>query len=216
MTGAGLFRQGSRAMYQKLHRELNAVTTSVCREIAGAYAHEGIYSFNLYHSPLFESIIDDFSTKNGLEQVAQEYADQWSEKRGWEKYWTAESAMRSLRWSPQDSPHYAMFFERFDRAGEILSDIWEITDRDIETESTYDNIFGICVDVLVGIRQAGIFDRGVVLNIVCGDQSYEERVARAELINEPAVVAQYYAGWELDLAAMAVLRQGYARFRRRF
>jgi hypothetical protein len=198
-------------MYQELYRELKDVTTNVCEEFSRRFRHEGIYSFNLYTEPLFGYLVDNLLTERGLEQVAREYVSQYAGRPGYEMWWTVESATRSLRWSPPDSPHHALLDDRFHVVNALLTEIWENVDRDTETNSTCRNIFETCVDVLVGIRKAGIFEKSVLLNIVCGDESYEERVVKAERINEPSVAARYAADMKLDPLRLAQVRRSYAR-----
>jgi len=188
-------------MLRELFVELNAVTNSVCREIAARYAHEGIYAFNFYTHPLLSYLGDNFATEVGLKRVAEEYQRKGSFQDNW--------GLAELRWSPPDSPYHCLFVDRFARVDEILTGIWKDYNSLSEEAlgSRLKDVRNTCIDVLVGIRDARIFAPDVVLNIVCGDQSFEERVVTAERINHASVAARYQADLKLDPVVLEQLRQ---------
>jgi len=178
----------------ELYVELSRAAHSVCRQIVERYAHEGIYSFNFYTHPLLSYVVDNFSTEVGFQKVAKEYI-----RRG-HRFDLAE-----IRWSPPDSPYHAMFSDQFAAAGELLNEHWRNMDAmsDEEHDCKYVAARSTFVEVLIDIRNQCIFDRSVVLNFVCGDQSNEERMVSAQHINYPDVVEKYQSGIILDIASLS-------------
>jgi hypothetical protein len=184
-----------------IYVEVSKATHSVCREIAARYAHERLYSFNLYTHPELSYVGDNFSTEIGLEKVAKEYV------RLGHRFSLAE-----LRWSPPDSPYHAMFHERFEDANRLFNSYCNYNKlSDAEYERRYTAIRDIFVEVLMDIRNARIFDSDIALNFVCGDQSYEERLVSAEHINHVDVLKNYQSGLELDFDCVNRLRRAWFR-----
>lgn len=193
-------------MLRELYVELKTVTGAVARKIVEQYSHEHIYAFNLYTHPLLSYLCDNFSTETGLTAVATEYLTKTTYFRNGE---TLDQARHELRWGPPDSPHHCLFVDQFTRVDVILDEIWEDYNS-LSSEALRRRLKDVedtCIDVLVEIRNARIFERDVMLNIVCGDQSFEERVVTGELINYPCVMDRYCSEVTLDQQIIARLRR---------
>lgn len=177
-------------IFAELYIELSKAAHPVCRQVVEQYAHEGIYSFNFYTHPLLSYVGANFSTEVGFEKVAKEYI-----RRG-HRFDLAE-----IRWSPPDSPYHAIFSDQLAAPDKLLNEYWRdwsaMTDE--ERDRRYIAVRNTFVEVLIDIRNQCIFDRSVVLNFVCGDQSYEERMVSAQHINYPDVVESYQSGLTLDM-----------------
>lgn len=187
-------------MHRELYIELSKAAHPVCREIVEKFTHERIYSFNFYTHPELTYVGDNFSTEVGFDKVMKEYI-----RRG------DRFSLAQIRWSPPDSPYHAMFSDRFASADKLLNDHWRGWQRMTEQEwdRKYTAVRDTLVEVLIDLRNARIFDRAVVLNFVCGDQSFEERLVSAEHINHPDILQEYQKGCKLDWDCVNRLRQAW-------
>jgi len=170
--------------------ELTAATLRAARRAASEFETEGVYSFALYTSGEYNYVTVSVSTLTGLRAVANRYMAEDGYKRKWR---TMESAERELRWSPCDSPHHDVYTEEFDEVGSALRDLWEVADAgaDEELDEFAESVHHAFVYALRAVRDAGVFEADVVLNVLKGDQTDEERVETSQMLNAPEVHEKY-------------------------
>jgi len=150
---------------------------------------ERFYSFGLYTTDLADYLMVTASTEEGLSEVTQRYVTE----RGSDP--TAQRA--ALRWSPADSPLHAegegllVESDRLRRAG---PDPYADTP---EADEAISLLFDVAIQCLQQLDREGSFGEGLeraqlVLGIWKGDQSDDERVEFASLLN-PRPVAERFA-----------------------
>jgi hypothetical protein len=174
-------------LYAELQAELSEATLAAARRVVADYSREGIYSFALYTSGGCEYVLATFSTIVGLERVASAYLEKEQYRKDWGNLPTA---MRHLKWSPCDSPYHQNLTSLFEKSQELLDVINGSESSESEAEfmvrcEALDNVF---LESLRQVRSSGLFDASVVLNLLRGDQSDEERLENAALLNEKARV----------------------------
>lgn len=170
----------------------------VFRASAEKHAGEHYYSVALYTSGKYGYLVDTVSTNDGLRQVANKYL---KDGRYQDESGTLHAAMKDLKWSPCDSPHYCEFKGRFNRANELLDSIWQAVDDNADDQflTTCKDIHEICIVVLAKVRDSGIFRKDqVVFNLLMGDQSNEERLLNAEALNSVEMVDRFRSELEID------------------
>jgi hypothetical protein len=193
-------------MFTHLRDLLTKATTKTVEAIAKKYGSSGIYGFALYTSGDYRYVIDSFSTRDGLTKVATKYL---SEESYQEEWGTLEVASRELKWSPCDSPHHGEYDRNFNRTNEELEAIWADVDDDSEDAyiETCRQIHEVFTDVLKGVRQSGVFPGSVVLNVLMGDQSDEERLLNAEQLNPKEVLQAFASELQCDPDQVESLRE---------
>jgi hypothetical protein len=165
--------------------ELRAAWVTLC----GRHPGERFYSFGLYTTDLAEYLLVTASTEEGLSEVTQRYATQNGSDP------VAQRA--ALRWSPADSPLHAegegllAESDRLRRAGPDPYDDTPAADEAISL------LFDVAIQSLQQLDREGTFGEGgardqLVLGIWKGDQSDDERVQFASLLN-PRPVAERFA-----------------------
>lgn len=169
---------------------LDTATLRAAVKAAAQYSGEGIYSFALYTSNEYSYVIATVSTTVGLRTVAKRYMAQYNFEAPWD---TFEGAEKELKWSPCDSPHHDVFSEEFHEAQALLEELWNATDMDSyeEFEKTTEAVHAAFIRSLGKVREAGVLDRSVVLNLLMGDQSDEERLENATALNSPDTLAGF-------------------------
>ena len=193
-------------MLSEFHAALEKTTEKICRVVAKKYKLEGIYAFALYTSGEYSYVLDSFSTQDGLKIVAETYL---KEKHYREEWKNVNVAMRELKWSPCDSPHHCEFEEEFAHANSILETLWESADADSIDASleTCRRIHDVFTQVLRKIRVSRIFDDSVILNVLMGDQSDEERFLNAEPLNSTAAVFDFERQLQVDPKILTQIRK---------
>ena len=88
-------------------------------------------------------------------------------------------------WSPCDSAYHCEFEGDFDAVNQLVERMWESTDGDSDEECdrTCELIHQTCMTVILTIGRSDIFSDKVVYNLLMGDQSDEERLVNAEILN---------------------------------
>jgi hypothetical protein len=173
-----------------------ALETTMLAELRAAWAilrgrhpDERFYSFGLYTTDLADYLVVTASTEEGLSEVTQRYVTQTGSE---------PAAQRAaLRWSPADSPLHAegegllIESDRLRRAGPDPYDDTPDADEAISL------LFDVAIQCLQQLDREGTFGEGLqraqlVLGIWKGDQSDDERVEYASLLN-PRPVAERFA-----------------------
>lgn len=169
---------------------LNAATLRAAVKAGAQYSGEGMYSFALYTSNEYSYVIATVSTTVGLRTVAKRYMAQYNFEAPWS---TLDAAEKRLKWSPCDSPHHDVFSEEFHEAGSLLDELWKATDMNSyeEFEKTTEAVHAAFIHSLDKVREVGALDGSVVLNLLMGDQSDEERLENATALNSPDTLAGF-------------------------
>ena len=176
-------------------------------KIIEQYKHEGIYSIALYNSGTSWSyLFPTFATHKGLEKTISAY-----QKKEWYKDETVEELTKDLKWSPCDSPYHGLLEFYLKETTELVDDIFEaiqeMYDQECDayegpgeaktplTNALQQQLETTCLDTLIKLDADGVFaglERdSFILNLLNGDQSYEERLERAEKVNPPSAFASY-------------------------
>ena len=173
-----------------------ALETAMLAELRAAWAtlrgrHPGerFYSFGLYTTDLADYLMVTASTEEGLTEVTQRYVTQTGSDP------TAQRA--ALRWSPVDSPLHAEgegLLAESDRLRREGPDPYDDTPQADEATSL---LFDVAIQALQQLDREATFGEGLeraqlVLGIWKGDQSDDERVEFASLLN-PRPVAERFA-----------------------
>jgi broad specificity phosphatase PhoE len=189
----------------QLQTTLETAALKVASAVAKKYQAEGVYAFALYTSGEYGYVIDSFATTAGLRTVAEKYLRELPYRDRWG---SLEVAMRELRWSPCDSPHHGEFENEFQEANELLEEFGSGDDPDASEsfEDSCRQIHEVFTTVLMAVRKSAVFDSSVVLNILMGDQSDEQRFLNAESLNSPKVLEVFGSELQCDARELARLR----------
>ncbi len=180
------------------HIDRDALDTTLRAELRAAWAtlrgrHPGerFYSFGVYTTELADYLSVTASTEEGLSEVSQRYVTETG---------SDPAAQRvALRWSPTDSPLHRegrellVGSDRLRQRGEGP----EPYDDTPEADEAIALIFDVAIQALRQLDAEGVFGEGLeraqlVLGIWKGDQSDEERIEFASLLN-PRPVAERFA-----------------------
>jgi len=179
--------------FEQFFKLLYAASKSAFTSIQHVRKSESFYIFALYTCEDLGYVFPTSSTEEGLTQVAQKY----SAIKDYQGF-SIEQLREDLRWSPCDSPLHVEGEEYFVEVNKFLSDVPRIVHAIPEEESWsefedfVDKFLGVCINVLKQLDTEGIFGEGerrnsIVLNILMGDQSDEERLRFAKLLNPSSV-----------------------------
>ncbi len=167
------------------------------QEIRRAHAGETFYVFALFTYGELGYLSATASTEQGLTRVAQKYI-----AGGWNQGKTLEEMREALRWNPVDSPLHLEGQEYFAAVNDFIRDVPGIL-YNIPTDDSWDefhaffeHFIGVCIQVLQRLDAESMFgtaearDR-IVLNVLMGDQSDEERLGYAQRLNPEAVFERF-------------------------
>jgi Domain of unknown function (DUF4303) len=172
------------ALESTMLAELRAAWAS----LRGRHPSERFYSFGLYTTDLQDYLMVTASTEEGLSEVTQRYVTRTGRD--------ATALRATLRWSPADSPLHAegdgllAESDRLRQAGPAPYDDAP------EANEAISLVFDVAIQSLQQLDREGIFGEGVeraqlVLGIWKGDQSGDERVAFASLLNPRPIVERF-------------------------
>lgn len=179
---------------------LRTATEQVLRDLQQQIANERLYAFGLYTSSQGIYVVPTANTEEALARTARAAAV--SDGQPFELLW------QSLRWSPCDWEYHTFGSDTaFTAVRAFLQSGW--SDDYATFHYDADVIYACCIDVLMQLRQDGWFDATqgnppIVLNLYMGDQSDEDRLQWASLLNSPECCKQLQQEFE----------QGYLAFRR--
>jgi len=156
--------------------------------LRGRHPGERFYSFGLYTTDLADYLMVTASTEEGLSEVTERYVTRTGRDA------TAQRA--ALRWSPADSPLHAegeALLAESDRLRCAGPDPYDDTP---EADEAISLLFDVAIRSLQQLDREGTFGEGLeraqlVLGIWKGDQSDDERVEFASLLN-PRPVAERF------------------------
>jgi Domain of unknown function (DUF4303) len=173
------------ALDATLRAELRAAWTT----LRGRHPGERFYSFGLYTTELADCLSVTAGTEEGLSEVSQRYGTGTGGDPAAQRV--------ALRWSPTDSPLHAEGRELLVDSDRLCREGPEPSDDTPEADEAIALIFDVAIQALRQLDAEGVFGAGVeraqlVLGIWKGDQSDEERIEFASLLN-PRPVAERFA-----------------------
>ncbi|CAN7261466.1 DUF4303 domain-containing protein [Acidovorax sp. LjRoot129] len=188
-------------MYPLLESTLERAAFEAFRRLAEAHASDHIYCAALFTSSGYNYVCDTANTKKGLHDLAEA-----SIARG--LHTDLASATDAYKWSPCDWPFHLANESLFDRPNELLEQIWQTARGASEEDSdrAYIAIHEVFISVLRKIRQSGLVSDDCLVTLLAGDQSDEARVANAEKINPPDLVAKFIPDFRVEANYLARLR----------
>lgn len=152
--------------------------------------HEQVYSVALYGSGddwcyMFPTV----STVAGLRRAANAYR-----RRPRYLRFSLEELETWLKWNPCDSPHHLRFAESMPATDALLSPLFDLmlSLSDRERDALHAALVESCLQVLERLDAEGHFGAGaargaLTVNLLNGDQSDAERLARARRLNPGSV-----------------------------
>jgi hypothetical protein len=168
------------------------------QRIRDAHPGERFYTFAFYTSGGLGYAASTASTYEGLEAVARKY-----QKNPMYSTRSLEQLKRELKWSPCDSPLHCEADDDLADLGPLMAAVSEESYRLYEADESgslskdFDAKVRTCfANALNRLDQEGAFGRGderrrVVVNLLMGDQSDEDRLSFAARVNPPELVEQY-------------------------
>jgi hypothetical protein len=171
------------AMLVDFRATLEEVAVRAASAAVEQYESEEIYCFALYSSSSLEYVFPTLLTEAGLSEVAAGYR---TTRHGKED--VSDLDFRSmLRWSPCDSPRHESLADvkGIDKANKLLGSFWKSVDTasDEAFVDAENAVHDAMVQVLLVVRERGIFQGRVALNVLKGDQSDEEKRAFSRRLN---------------------------------
>jgi len=193
-----------------LREELMSATRETFAAFRQAVPDETLYTFALYTSGEAGYVIPSLNTEEGLTRKAEQYVEK-------HRYPNEPALIRtSLRWSPGDWAYHSWGEQFFTTSSERISQYqWIITPEEDGLDS-YDlypgaqpeQIYLTCLEALSDLNAEGLFGHGPerpIVTLLMGDQSHEQRVRWARLVNPPAVCERLRVELEDGLNAFHAL-----------
>nr|WP_086940539.1 DUF4303 domain-containing protein [Thaumasiovibrio occultus] len=181
--------------FKKLKAKIVRAGRVAFPKIRANHPNETFYFFGLYTSGEYSYLSPTCSTYQGLKDVAEQY-----QKDDYYKDKSLEYLMDDLKWSPCDSPLHLEAEEEFDclesemrKLSEELDSLYNPTDWRAFNAFVND-IENCMIEALSELDSMGVFGTGevrsqVLVNLVMGDQSDEDRIRFAQRLNSPEQVA---------------------------
>jgi hypothetical protein len=195
---------------KKLEDELYRQGLAGFRQILGAHPKDKFYCFAFYTNGEFTFVALTASTCEGLDKVAQDY-----KKKPPYKAMSIADLRLDLKWSPCDSPLHGAAEADLTALDPLMESVTaELRRRsDLNDDlKSFDQfvapVRGCFANALKRIDAHEVFGRGeerkkVVVNLLMGDQSDEDRIGFAESVNPAESVKML----KQDLEAVRRLRR---------
>ena len=162
------------------------------RRIREARPDDTFYSFALFTSGEFAYVATTAASYEGLAEAASSYQAMESYKDQ-----SLEDLRRELKWSPEDSPLHESCGELLEAVQPMMDEVVSEFDAcsDDEFDAFVDTVLGVFERALRRIDAEGVFGTGeerkkVVVNLLMGDESDEERLAFARRLNPPEAIQE--------------------------
>jgi len=158
------------------------------RTLRERHSTEHFYSFGFYTASGAEYLMVTFSTEEGLSTATEKYLA----RDGGDP-----TLMRTcLRWSVCDSPRHEEGMDLLPRSQALRDAGPDPYECSTESEEAITLVFDTAVDVLKALDSETIFgtefERSrLILGIWMGDQSDEDRIAFARLLNPPHLASRF-------------------------
>lgn len=168
------------------------------RKVIGAFrqevSNESLYAFAFYTSGEATYVVPSLNTEEGLSRKSATYIESGNWGDG-------VSRMRQeLRWNPCDWDFHGWKEDEFETVSKRLGDYWWIvtsTPEGVERYGKYEGgqpeeVYLACLEALSELDAEGLFGEGedrerITIGLWMGDQSDEERLRWARMVNPPAV-----------------------------
>lgn len=156
--------------------------------LRGRHPGERFYAFGLYTTDLADYLTVTASTEEGLSEVTQRSVTETG---------SDPVAQRvALRWSPGDSPLHAEGEGLLAESARLRREGPGPYDDTPEADEAISLVFDVAIQALKRLDEEGVFGQGLeraqlVLGIWKGDQSDEERLEFASLLNPRAVADRF-------------------------
>jgi len=185
------------AYKKELYRECKLVIPKMISDLS----QSDIYAISLFNSgDSWMYIFPVALTEQGLEKVAREY----KESKDYAEQ-SVDDLKAYLKWSPCDSPLHEEYVDALAETEGLLSIASTIMDDLFDEDETgekclqFENALAKeTLSVLKTLIEEGVFrigEREVLVNLFNGDQSDEERLERAHILNSEDL----YDGYKSDL-----------------
>ncbi len=153
---------------------------------------DSFYSFAFYTSGSFGYAFLTASSYEGLDEAVETH----SQNPNWHKHNIIE-LRKSLKWSPCDSPLHAIYDEHCDL--DVVMNQVQDAFCDCNDDEVFEFVNGVKGAFLGAMRQldaegkfaSNLERQNIVLNILQGDQSDEDRIRFASHLNPPDVVNRF-------------------------
>lgn len=184
--------------FQELQQKIVAAGKKAFPAIRAQHPDEQFYFFGLYTSGSYSYVTPTCSTYQGLKEVVEAYQT--------EAYFAAmpkDELVKSLKWSPCDSPLHTEGEDYFEELDAELLFIDEELDRlysgkpdEKEVDAFVHQIENCLIQAMKELDAAGVFgtpeERAqVTLGIMMGDQSTEDRIRFVKALNPPDLAEQF-------------------------
>lgn len=155
---------------------------------------DSFYSFAFYTSGDFAYAFLTASSYEGLDEAVADYR-----RKPHYAQQDPDQLRTSLKWSPCDSPLHEFCGGASDDLDENMTEVSEAF-PDLDDEEAFDEFVRHVERAFIGaLRQLDSEGRfgsateraGIVLSLLMGDQSDEDRIRLASFLNPPAVVATF-------------------------
>jgi hypothetical protein len=180
--------------FDRIEQALYDHGIAALKRIRAARPNDRIYSIAFYTSGEFGYAFLTAASYEGLEDAVASYlgkpfyanADPWKLRR-------------RLKWSPCDSPLHGLCEDvpgQLDPLIVDLSEEYRAIDDDAESKAFVGRVESTFISALRRLDMEGQLGTpeeraGIVLNLLKGDQSDEERVRNASLLNSPEIASAY-------------------------
>lgn len=184
--------------FSELKNKIVDAGTIAFGKVRASHPNDKFYFFCLYTSGEFNYLYPTCSSYEGLRQVAEKYKqDEYYQNK------SIEYLQNDLKWSPCDSPLHLEGEDEFESLQGDMQLVFEELDglydpSDWSNFNRYVSEIESCVgEALLELDNNGVFGRegtgDILLNFVMGDQSDEDRIRIAKLLNSAEQVANYEA-----------------------
>lgn len=175
--------------FNQFHYLLYHECKKIFPKIIAELSDENIYSIALYSSgSSWVYLFPTVATEKGLSEAVAKYRqDEYYQNQ------SIDALEARLRWSPCDSPRHITYASSLKESEKMLRQVDGLMDKywenaqDWKCNELHQQLVHVCLDVLSLLDREGIFKRlqrsSLVLNLLNGDQSDEERLERARILN---------------------------------
>ena len=163
------------------------------QSIREARPKDTFYSFAFYTSGGFDYAFITASSYEGLDEAVKACLNEQPDSKE-----SPDKLRCSLKWSPCNSPIHESYSLANDALDELMKEVSEIY-QNIEEDALDDFFQGVLDTFIAALRQldsegrfgSPIEREGIVVNLLMGDQSDEERVHFAFELNPPDIVSRF-------------------------
>lgn len=180
--------------FDRLQQALYDHGLAAVPRIRAVRPNDSFYSFAFYTSGEYGYAFLTASSHEGLDEVVADYLSNPSYS-----HQNPVHLRTTLKWSPCDSPLHELCAEASQELDEVMTEVSEAF-PDIDDKKTFDEfvrrVDGAFIGALRQLDSEGRFGSGqeragIVLNLLMGDQSDEERIHFASQLNPPGIVAAF-------------------------